>query len=386
MIKELEGLLNLPASRKRRAVKFGEEGALEDVGTVEEKEEAPMHSRAREEKRKAEEKQRRADADRAAETERLRLQEERKLAHNRMVEEQQRRNAEIERLRLQEERKAEHNRWVEQERKRKEEEKKKSDEVERIQKENQRKAQEEREKQKESQNREESEKRRTLEETKLLEYEKEVDEYTERKEEEDLNRWAEKEAERLQITLPPDHAFYGEEIIQLVKGKDPNPELHYLQQKDPFVFGNTFKKFVKKFNLIWDPKERMFIDVLNQMQKNITAFKAMYEAEEFDSNFLNKTEAEKREILEIAKAIQFFFLTDIGRFSLKLGDDRIDHVTLSDQIGYVLGYEQKLPIKNGQISKYMADLHGGVSHLCIYLNSGLIVSYIDFRTFANIKL
>uniref|UniRef100_A0A914IC83 Uncharacterized protein n=1 Tax=Globodera rostochiensis TaxID=31243 RepID=A0A914IC83_GLORO len=120
--------------------------------------------------------------------------------------------------------------------------------------------------------------------------------------------------------------------MRLVQGKDPTPDVHYLHEKDEYHFSN----------------------------------------------------AEKEELIALVKGFRFYYMEDIGRFMLKIFDNKISHITLTDQLAYVLGYEQEQQIINEDLAKYSVDLGGGVSHLCIYLNSGIIESMIFGNTFANL--
>jgi hypothetical protein len=167
--------------------------------------------------------------------------------------------------------------------------------------------------------------------------------------------------------------------IRLVKGQDPYPELRFMHEQDHFVFDLAKAKYIEKYKLKWDEKMRIYPEFLEHANKHIHDFRSIYEHEEYDENYANKSAMEKQEIYHIAKGIQFYYLDDIGRFTLKITHPKIKYVSLSDQICYVIGYEPNSPILNGQIAKYMVDLHGGVSHLCIYLNSGLIVCLSFFN-------
>jgi uncharacterized FlaG/YvyC family protein len=139
-----------------------------------------------------------------------------------------------------------------------------------------------------------------------------------------------------------------------------------MHEKDRYFYITTRDKYMKKYNL----KIENFLD---HVQKNIEEFKRMFETEEYNEDYSSKSDQIKREILEIAKGVQFYYLDDLSRFKLKIANDQIENVVLSDQLSYVLGYEKGQVIKDGESAKYMVDLHGGVSHLCVYLNSGLMV-------------
>jgi hypothetical protein len=61
-----------------------------------------------------------------------------------------------------------------------------------------------------------------------------------------------------------------------------------------------------------------------------------------------------------AKGVRFVYQQDIGRFSLQISDDKIKQVNLSDQICYVLGYEDGKAIRSGDVARYSCDLRGGL--------------------------
>ncbi|KAL3084407.1 hypothetical protein niasHS_008562 [Heterodera schachtii] len=120
------------------------------------------------------------------------------------------------------------------------------------------------------------------------------------------------------------------------------------------------------------------------MRLNIAEFRELFEQEVYDENYAVKTREEKEELIELVKGFRFYFTEQIGRFELKVFNGKISHITLTDQLAYVLGYEQEQEIRNEELAKYAVDLGGGVSHLCIYLNSGVIESMIVGNTFANL--
>ena len=78
------------------------------------------------------------------------------------------------------------------------------------------------------------------------------------------------------------------------------------------------------------------------------------------------------EYMPLAKSIRFEYQGDISRFMLRINDDRVKHVYLSDQISYVLGFKENDAIKNLTIAPYMSDLRGGCSHICVYLGGGIL--------------
>ncbi|KAL3110281.1 hypothetical protein niasHT_012699 [Heterodera trifolii] len=150
--------------------------------------------------------------------------------------------------------------------------------------------------------------------------------------------------------------------MRLLHGKDPTPDVHYLHETDDYHFVNAVHKY----------------------RQNIGEFRELFEQEVYDENYGVKTREEKEELIELVKGFRFYFTEQIGRFELKVFNGKISHITLTDQLAYVLGYEQEQEIRNEELAKYAVDLGGGVSHLCIYLNSGVIESMIVGNTFANL--
>ena len=170
--------------------------------------------------------------------------------------------------------------------------------------------------------------------------------------------------------------------MRLVHGKDPTPDVHYLHEKDEYHFVNAVHKYrVHHPELPWTAPE---FNPSANIQQNIVEFRDLFEREVFNEDYAHKTKEEKEELLELVKGFRFFFAEQIGRFELKIFDPRISHVTLTDQLAYVLGYEQQQDIKSEDVAKYAVDLGGGVSHLCIYLNSGVIERMIVGNAFANL--
>jgi hypothetical protein len=89
-------------------------------------------------------------------------------------------------------------------------------------------------------------------------------------------------------------------------------------------------------------------------------------------NYDKKMLSEYEERLALLQSVKFTYQKDISRFILNIKNNSIQYVTLSEQIGYVLGYNGETPIKDGEIARYSCDLRGGVSHLCVYINDNLI--------------
>ncbi|KAL3117487.1 hypothetical protein niasHT_005558 [Heterodera trifolii] len=170
--------------------------------------------------------------------------------------------------------------------------------------------------------------------------------------------------------------------MRLVHGKDPTPDVHYLHETDDYHFVNAVHKYrVRHSELPWEAPD---FNPSAHIQQNIGEFRELFEQEVYDENYGVKTREEKEELIELVKGFRFYFTEQIGRFELKVFNGKISHITLTDQLAYVLGYEQEQEIRNEELAKYAVDLGGGVSHLCIYLNSGVIESMIVGNTFANL--
>ncbi|KAL3109564.1 hypothetical protein niasHT_018345 [Heterodera trifolii] len=170
--------------------------------------------------------------------------------------------------------------------------------------------------------------------------------------------------------------------MRLVHGKDPTPDVHYLHETDDYHFVNAVHKYrVRHSELPWEAPE---FNPSAHIQQNIGEFRELFEQEVYGEDYAAKTREEKEELIELVKGFRFYFTEQIGRFELKVFNGKISHITLTDQLAYVLGYEQEQEIRNEELAKYAVDLGGGVSHLCIYLNSGVIESMIVGNTFANL--
>ncbi|KAL3103958.1 hypothetical protein niasHT_030116 [Heterodera trifolii] len=207
--------------------------------------------------------------------------------------------------------------------------------------------------------------------------EKEDERLAKKAEEDRLARLKQRELELLK-ELKPWRGGY----MRLVHGKDPTPDVHYLHEKDDYHFVNAVHKYIVRHpELPWDSPE---FNPSANIQQNIAEFREIFESEVFDENYELKTREEKNELIELVKGFRFYFADELGRFTLRIFSDKISHITLTDQLAYVLGYEQQQEIHNEDQAKYAVDLAGGVSHLCIYLNSGIIESMIFGNTFANL--
>jgi hypothetical protein len=379
MLQKLDDQIKV--TRKRRQARE-DEGELIDPEVVAEEAEAPMHSRTKEQQ----------ERDRRVQDERRRMAEEveqRKVEEDKRkkVEEDQRKKMEADRLKK-----------VEEEKQKKiEEDRRKKMEADRV-----KKAEDDRRKKSEEEKRikavederkqAEADRQRKIMEVQEREYMDKVDRIeAERDEAEDYRRMAlaraEEEAARKAHEFPkykPSSVdsggiSYGKiASIKTIHGRDPHPLLHYLIDQDPFIFNKAGENYIKKYNLGgWD-------NFLEHVSSRFNEFKQIYDHELYNDDYKNKSDSEKSEILNLARGILFHYDKEIGRFVLKISDQKISHVHLSKQIGFAIGYDEGQEIFNGQYAKYAVDLHGGVSHICVYINNGLIESMIFGNTFANL--
>jgi len=73
-------------------------------------------------------------------------------------------------------------------------------------------------------------------------------------------------------------------------------------------------------------------------------------------------------IKNIIDSISFEYNIDFARFRLLFNHENIDHISLSPQLGYVLGFENPQNIKSKEVAKYGSDLRGGFSSFAVYAN------------------
>ncbi|KAL3069563.1 hypothetical protein niasHT_031511 [Heterodera trifolii] len=409
MISEMERHLT-----RKRSIQYPDEGEILDMEIVEEEEteEAPInplknrtklaqlslkHERDKKE-REEEDKRRQQREEQLRKQREEQLRKQREEQQRKQQEEQQRKQREEQQRKQQEEQqrkqREEHQRKQQEEQQRKqqgEQQRKQQGEQQRKQQEKEqekakkseadRLAKEKKKTENERLAKEEEERlaKKTAEDERLAREKKEKeDERLAKKAEEDrLARLKQRELELLK-ELKPWRGGY----MRLVHGKDPTPDVHYLHEKDDYHFVNAVHKYIVRHpELPWDSPE---FNPSANIQQDIAEFREIFESEVFDENYELKTREEKNELIELVKGFRFYFADELGRFTLRIFSDKISHITLTDQLAYVLGYEQQQEIHNEDQAKYAVDLAGGVSHLCIYLNSGIIESMIFGNTFANL--
>ncbi|KAL3121501.1 hypothetical protein niasHT_003429 [Heterodera trifolii] len=411
MIAEVERLL----TRKRSAPVHAsfengdddeEEGEILDVSFVEEEEEtgeAPLHPLSNLTKLSAEQETLRHE--KLAQEERRRREEEqrkqREAERKRQEEEEKRRKTEEDRRKAQEkaarEKKAKEEKEASEKKAREEKLAREKKEEQRIAKEKKgekeafgKKAEEERVAKAEADRvaKAEAERVAKAEEERLAKEEEERVANETKKKQEEEKQTAELQRQQLatrkqkELELLKEFRPWRGGYMRLLHGKDPTPDVHYLHETDDYHFVNAVHKYrVRHSELPWEAPE---FNPSAHIQQNIGEFRELFEQEVYDENYGVKTREEKEELIELVKGFRFYFTEQIGRFELKVFNGKISHITLTDQLAYVLGYEQEQEIRNEELAKYAVDLGGGVSHLCIYLNSGVIESMIVGNTFANL--
>uniref|UniRef100_A0A183BMB1 DUF3408 domain-containing protein n=1 Tax=Globodera pallida TaxID=36090 RepID=A0A183BMB1_GLOPA len=82
------------------------------------------------------------------------------------------------------------------------------------------------------------------------------------------------------------------------------------------------------------PRELPEFNPSAYIQRNIAEFKGLFEREVYDENYGAKTREEKEELIALVKGFRFYYMEDIGRFMLKIFDNKISHITLTDQLAY----------------------------------------------------
>lgn len=66
--------------------------------------------------------------------------------------------------------------------------------------------------------------------------------------------------------------------------------------------------------------------------------------------------------------VEFEYFKNIDRFRAIFNNDDITHISLSEQLAYVLGFENQSKIEKGEIGRYGVDMKGGYSSFAVYAN------------------
>ncbi|CAK5077644.1 unnamed protein product [Meloidogyne enterolobii] len=69
---------------------------------------------------------------------------------------------------------------------------------------------------------------------------------------------------------------------------------------------------------------------------------------------------------QVIKSIKFQYNSNFGRFKIVFDHPSINYISLSPQLGYVLGFENPHFVQNNEIAKYGCDLKGGFSSFAVY--------------------
>nr|CAD2174367.1 unnamed protein product [Meloidogyne enterolobii]CAD2194222.1 unnamed protein product [Meloidogyne enterolobii]CAD2206851.1 unnamed protein product [Meloidogyne enterolobii] len=69
---------------------------------------------------------------------------------------------------------------------------------------------------------------------------------------------------------------------------------------------------------------------------------------------------------QIIDAIEIFYHADFERFKVKFNHPKIKYLSFSNQLGYVLGFENPDMVRNNEVAKYGCDLRGGFSSFAVY--------------------
>lgn len=84
-------------------------------------------------------------------------------------------------------------------------------------------------------------------------------------------------------------------------------------------------------------------------------------ANRYDLDFLDLELFQK-----IIGGIELQYHKGFERFLAVFKDERIDHISFTQQLGYVLGFANYHKVNNGEIAKYGCDLRGGFSSFGVY--------------------
>ena len=137
---------------------------------------------------------------------------------------------------------------------------------------------------------------------------------------------------------------------------------------------NQIPKFPIKGNYDIETENRLIPKEIPK-DKNIEVVEIPYNPvigtkRKFDAN--SKTRKLTHEEIENLKhGLRFHFNKDKGRFVLKDASGLVKYISMSDQMTYMLGYEENQKIRPNVIAKYTPDIQKGIHRFCIYENSGL---------------
>lgn len=157
-------------------------------------------------------------------------------------------------------------------------------------------------------------------------------------------------------------------------------EIAFLVERDPWTYGQALEEYLLQFR---QQIKATDTNLNKHIERHFEHFQYYYEAVERGSR-TRMTRARADEYMAIVKGFRFVYNEELARFELVITNDKISHVRLTPQICYVLGFDEGVDIRAGQIARYAVDLRGAMSQLCIYMNHGVMESIIFGNTFSNL--
>ncbi|KAL3086295.1 hypothetical protein niasHT_040087 [Heterodera trifolii] len=73
-----------------------------------------------------------------------------------------------------------------------------------------------------------------------------------------------------------------------------------------------------------------------------------------------------RILRQIIEGVELQYHQNFERFKAVFTDPRIEYISFSPQLGYVLGFENHQNVRNNEIAKYGSDLRGGFASFAVY--------------------
>ena len=73
------------------------------------------------------------------------------------------------------------------------------------------------------------------------------------------------------------------------------------------------------------------------------------------------------EIENYVDSINFVYNKELNKFVLKITDERISHIALSPQLGYILGFQDITYVTDDEIAKFSVDPKTGINYFGVYV-------------------
>lgn len=140
----------------------------------------------------------------------------------------------------------------------------------------------------------------------------------------------------------------GEEIVQ-----EELPEYNAFKEKLPQL------PEAEALHEALTPRDRLYQKITGH--DRIKGSELATENAYFPPNFSNE------EIRNYINSIHFKYDTDISKFKLIIDHSHIDYISLSPQLGYVLGFEKPIFVQNNETAKYAIDLKAGINSFGVYI-------------------